>query len=454
VAIGVLGGVYFILGVVWTRRLARWVPGPQAFGCAVAGMSWLRANVPGIEYPHGQPVHPWYRWPGLLAAPIGVGGEAFGNLLAGGAAGALVDLWRRWRVGSPDARPAASWLLATAGFALVGWPHEVPSAPPLDVAVVEPGFAPGFQNDPGYPEAFRRHVAEPVRATAGAGRPDAPDLLLLPESTFPAELLAEPAPARLEPPVSLDLHPRVHLLGGTVGRYARGEMRVVAVLVDHRGRLVTWWEKLAVVPAGETLPLDRWLPQWLRELLIRNMYRGLGHVPIISPGGLRPPALVGGHPIAAMSCYDNAFPFVARGLVQQGARVLCVLSNESWYRRGGELEQMVAMTVLRALETRTPLVRATVDGISVLVDASGRLVPGRDGAGARVPPRAAGDASPRVVRFLVPPAAAPIGSVARLHPVVAGTILATGLLVAAHALYAWARLLAVRSGKDRSASSS
>jgi apolipoprotein N-acyltransferase len=74
-----------------------------------------------------------------------------------------------------------------------------------------------------------------------------------------------------------------------------------------------------------------------------------------------------------MVCYDNAFPGVIEQHVAAGASFLVVVSNEAWYQGGAELDQMVAMTVCRALECRVPIVRCTVDGASVVVGRDGRV---------------------------------------------------------------------------------
>jgi len=97
-------------------------------------------------------------------------------------------------------------------------------------------------------------------------------------------------------------------------------------------------------------------------------------MPEATPGEELPPLRdARGVSFGALLCYDNAFPEPARAQVERGARWLAVLSNESWYEGGGELTQLAAMTVLRALETGTPIVRCTMDGWTLWVDGRGRL---------------------------------------------------------------------------------
>ena len=80
VAVGILGAVYYLGAVAWTRVLRRWIPGGIAFGFGLAASQWLRAEMPGIGYPHGQAVHCLYAWPQLMG-PVRWGGEVFANAL-------------------------------------------------------------------------------------------------------------------------------------------------------------------------------------------------------------------------------------------------------------------------------------------------------------------------------------------------------------------------------------
>jgi apolipoprotein N-acyltransferase len=103
----------------------------------------------------------------------------------------------------------------------------------------------------------------------------------------------------------------------------------------------------------------------------------MGAVPDNVFGSRRPLLVARGRtevPFGAMLCFDNAFGWVGREAVADGARFLAVLSNEAWYEGGAELEQLLAMTVIRALETDTPVVRCTMDGLTAHVGRDGRVL--------------------------------------------------------------------------------
>jgi apolipoprotein N-acyltransferase len=139
-------------------------------------------------------------------------------------------------------------------------------------------------------------------------------------------------------------------------------------------------------------------------------------------------------------CFDNAFPSVAARAVADGARLLVVVSNEAWYRRGGELAQMAAMTVCRALETGTPMVRATVDGATLAIGADGRTL-------AALPFGPQPDGGPRVLAVAMPLGAGCLPPLAAVHRLLVWAVLLSGAAVVWHAARSWARLLRARPGR-------
>ena len=78
--------------------------------------------------------------------------------------------------------------------------------------------------------------------------------------------------------------------------------------------------------------------------------------------------------IGPLVCYEVLFAPLARRLALDGAGVLANLSNDAWFGRTGAVEQHLAASMYRAIETRRPLVRATHTGVTGAFDAWGRLV--------------------------------------------------------------------------------
>jgi apolipoprotein N-acyltransferase len=466
-AVVVLGGLYFVLAtavVRWRKvhpRLA--VP---AFAVAVAAVHWLRAEMPEISYPHGQPCHALWQWPVLLQ-PVVVGGEPLANALLAALAASGVDLARSWRTALPpwrSARTTAVVAVVVAVAAVVVAASLRRGAAPgasVRVAVVEPGVHPfdAFVSAP--PDAIAERYARFLEArllvpTIELLAQEPPlDLILWPESSV-FETVAELARPRgwlqalqrhvpMGPATRLLVGANLAVAGAPAANAAdaeRGPQRATPIAILLGGReaaVVGHQEKQRLVPGGEFLPLLALLPTaaaaWVRDLVASVM----GHPPDAVPGReLAPLRTAGGVPFGALLCYDNAFPAPAAGQVRNGAQLLCVLSNEAWYRGGAELWQLVAMTVVRALETGTPFVRCTMDGWSTVVTAEGHVGPG-------LVPLPSPSPGPRILQAEIALGPGRLPPLAWLRATT-GPVCACLLLVAfLHKLLTWARLRVART---------
>lgn len=454
VAVVLLGGLYFVLGTAMLRRVpAAWrVPG---FAVAVGATFWLRAYMPEIYYPHGQPVHCLWEWPRLLGA-VWLGGEPLGNALLAGLAAAAVEGWRSWQLGVPHRRRAQCQLGLVFGVAVAaswaGADRSSPGAAASDgaatvaIAAIEPGVHPidPFEGLPAkararrFDELFAARLVVPTRELLAGPMP--PELILWPESSVPA-LLPEAefggTGARLRVGTFPD-RPATRLVVG-VNLVRDGRETPAAALLGTDGSILGHQEKRRVVPGGEFLPFVDWLPAGIATAIHDLFRQALGSAVNCVPGQVRPPLrTAGGVPFGVLMCYDNAYPGPAAAQVAQGARFLCVLSNEAWYRRGAELTQLVAMTVCRAIELRTPIVRCTTDGWSALVTADGRLA-----ENLAIPTGPA--AAARILRANLSPGSGLLPPVAWLQAS-AGPILASLLgLVLLHGAWVWARLRVART---------
>ena len=70
-------------------------------------------------------------------------------------------------------------------------------------------------------------------------------------------------------------------------------------------------------------------------------------------------------------CYEDIFPALARQQARAGADFLVVVTNDAWYGVEGGALQHAAHSVLRAVETRRPLLRCGNDGWSGWIDEYG-----------------------------------------------------------------------------------
>ena len=135
------------------------------------------------------------------------------------------------------------------------------------------------------------------------------------------------------------------------------------------------YDKLHRVPFGEYIPLRESLP-WLMDL---TPYRGSNG---LDKGEQAAVFEYGKWRIAPVICFEDTVPHLVRGIVAGGSAnetgrevdLLVNLSNDGWFHGSSELEQHLITSAFRAVECRTPLVRAVNTGISAIIDGDGAIL--------------------------------------------------------------------------------
>ncbi len=75
--------------------------------------------------------------------------------------------------------------------------------------------------------------------------------------------------------------------------------------------------------------------------------------------------------ISGLVCYESVFPYFVANFVQRGARMIAVVTNDSWYGKSSGPYQHKEISVLRAVENRRSVVRAANGGISCIINPLG-----------------------------------------------------------------------------------
>jgi len=120
------------------------------------------------------------------------------------------------------------------------------------------------------------------------------------------------------------------------------------------------------VPFGEYIPF--------REQLSGITDR-LDQIPRDFVAGPEPGVLdVGPVRVGDVICFEVAYDGLVRDVVDGGARVLVVQTNNATYNGTGQTEQQLAMSRLRAVEHGRSVLVAATSGISAVVMPDGRVV--------------------------------------------------------------------------------
>ena len=73
-------------------------------------------------------------------------------------------------------------------------------------------------------------------------------------------------------------------------------------------------------------------------------------------------------------CFDGCYPEVTRRIVRAGARIIAMPNWDPPMPRGVLHRLHSAMQPFRAVENHVPFIRADANGLSQIIDASGRIV--------------------------------------------------------------------------------
>ena len=346
-------GLVIAFAALWTvtERLRSWV---------FTGFVWNPLGMVALG--------PWAR-PGLaLLAPY-TGTYALSALVV-----LLAGCW--WLAAS--ASTSRRIALAALPLATIALPQlYAPSAEPgrMPFTLVQPNIAQEEINDPTRYEAQFQRAAALSRAKVPGQR----RIVFWPESGVPDYLrpgypqvfydettyAGDPKAARVR--IGQVIGPRSLLLTGAVDLVMRGRRVVGAdnavTVLDSDGRIRAGYIKAHLVPYGEYLPMRGLLePLGLSRLVAGSLDFRSGPGP--QTLDLRPWGRIG-----VQICYEIIF---SGQVVDRANRPDFIFnpSNDGWFGEFGP-PQHLAQARMRAIEEGLPVLRATTNGISAVIDANG-----------------------------------------------------------------------------------
>jgi apolipoprotein N-acyltransferase len=133
------------------------------------------------------------------------------------------------------------------------------------------------------------------------------------------------------------------------------------------GRPPEVYDKTHLVVMGEYVPFAGTFP-WLRKLVPPGGDLTAGKISGILP--LESPSAR----LAPLICFEDTVPRVVRRAAQKLPHLLVNLTNDAWFGASAGSRQHLENARLRAVETRLPLLRATNDGVTALIDSRGVIL--------------------------------------------------------------------------------
>lgn len=142
----------------------------------------------------------------------------------------------------------------------------------------------------------------------------------------------------------------------------------VFLVTPQDGLQTGYYAKRHLVPFGEYVPL-RPILGWINKFVDVGDDFQPGH----DPHPMLVPTRTGLLVVGPLICYEDIYPQLARSSANAGAEILTVHTNNAWFGEGGAASQHAAHSVLRAVETRRPVVRVGNGGWSGWIDEYGNI---------------------------------------------------------------------------------
>jgi apolipoprotein N-acyltransferase len=382
----------YSLGVLTFVPLVMWEGARVTLTYALAGR--LASNASSLWLPAGllavivesifPSLFPWklgycqIAWPWTIQA-VDVFGPEWSTFMVFAYAGAILSVGRaacaaaavRRLAGLPLrlAKSLPLWLcIANSLYGCVSlayWQRQIAAAPSLRVALI--------QVDPSFVES----AADVQRLTKAVGQKV--DLVCWPESsagTYARALQGFSDPLRVfelskDPERGLRPweKPDCPLLLGAHTYGADGDppvdLQQTAILLDCQERIIGRYQKRILMPFGEYLPGQGWIPGIDRLFPVPDpMLAGSEATVLQTDKGVK---------LGVMLCYEDMAPECARSLTQESAEVLVCLINASDLQSPLALAQHRLLAQLRAVECRRYLLRCASTGETCVISPLGTI---------------------------------------------------------------------------------
>lgn len=192
-------------------------------------------------------------------------------------------------------------------------------------------------------------------------------LVVWPETGFPGYVSTDVTLRAQAAAIAAQNHEAM-LIGSVDYDYAAHKNANALFLMNADGSLGGHYWKQRLVPFGEYVPYRNLLP-----------FLGKLHLTIydMEPGGAHQPPLEAGLPLGKIGtaiCYDSTVGEIMRRQVAQGADLLAVSTDDTWFGRTAAARQHAACAAVRAAEDDRYLIRCAATGISQVIAPTGQIL--------------------------------------------------------------------------------
>ncbi len=140
-----------------------------------------------------------------------------------------------------------------------------------------------------------------------------------------------------------------------------------SVLLDSNGAS-SFYHKSMLVPGVETLPwFLRFIDKWFEKFggTTAGYAKQTERAVLAEKNGFK---------IAPSICYESIYGEFMSRYVRNGANLICIVTNDGWWKKTPGHKQHMNYARLRAIETRTWVARSANTGISCFIDPYGKVI--------------------------------------------------------------------------------
>lgn len=285
----------------------------------------------------------------------------------------------RWKTGLTRIYPLLTPIVILAAVLTYGYIRleRIATEPGPNIGIVQGNIEQSLKINPPDPyDLYEKHLK--LSRKLAASQPT-PDLIVWAETMFPYvcsmsigdEWLPQNMDTLKEPAMLCGIP---HLIGAVSFEMTDTpkDFRIYnsAYYINENGGITGRYDKIHLVPVSEYVPWRKALP-WLDTLILS--LSELEEVREMSSGRNKELFRIGKWRFGVLICYESIFPEQTRDIVERGGDFILNLSNDGWFRNSAELEQILAISAFRAVESRRTVIRATNTGISAVIQPSGQI---------------------------------------------------------------------------------
>ncbi|MFA5793714.1 MAG: apolipoprotein N-acyltransferase [Candidatus Brocadiia bacterium] len=245
------------------------------------------------------------------------------------------------------------------------------------IGIVQGNIEQSLKNNPPNPLIiYEKHLKLSMQLISGETKPD---LIVWAETMFPYACSNTIKKSEVTENMDILKEPSImsgvpHLIGAVTFEPdetgADFKMYNSAYYLDKEGKTIGQYSKIHLVPISEYVPLRKTFP-WLDNLILT--FSELSEIRDMQAGTNAEPFSLGNLKFGVLICYESIFPELARASVRRGSNFIINISNDGWFKNSAELNQILAISAFRAVESRRSFIRATNTGISAVIHPNGKI---------------------------------------------------------------------------------